>query len=65
LPIIQLHERTLGGYARPALIAKVDHDLLAHLKPGDSVMFEMIGMEEAERLFDRNIEIITSIKKLI
>jgi biotin-dependent carboxylase-like uncharacterized protein len=65
LPIIQLHERTLGGYARPALIAKVDHNLLAHLKPGDSVMFEMIGMEEAELLFDRNIEIITSIKKLI
>ncbi|MGZ6225883.1 MAG: 5-oxoprolinase subunit C family protein [Syntrophales bacterium] len=62
LPIIQLHERTLGGYARPALIAKVDHDLLAHLKPGDSVMFEMIGMEEAERLFDRKMEIAASIK---
>ena len=62
LPIIQLHERTLGGYARPALIAKVDHDLLAHLKPGDSVIFEMIGMEEAERLFDGKIEIVTSIR---
>jgi antagonist of KipI len=61
LPIIQLHERTLGGYARPALIAKVDHDLLAHLKPGDSVTFEMIGMEEAERLFDRKMEIAASI----
>ena len=65
LPIIQLHERTLGGYARPALIAKVDHDLLAHLKPGDPVMFEMIGMEEAERLFDRKMEIAASINKLI
>ena len=62
LPIIQLHERTLGGYARPALIIKVDHNLLAHLKPGDSVTFEMIGMEEAGRLFDRKIEILTSIK---
>lgn len=62
LPIIQLHERTLGGYARPALIAKADHDLLAHLKPGDTVIFEMIEMEEAERLFDRKIEIVTSIK---
>ncbi|MGO9139224.1 MAG: biotin-dependent carboxyltransferase family protein [Syntrophales bacterium] len=61
-PIIQLHERTLGGYARPALIAKVDHDLLAHLKPGDSVIFEMIGIEEAERLLDRRIEILTSIR---
>jgi antagonist of KipI len=62
LPIIQLHERTLGGYARPVLIAKVDHDLLAHVKPGDSVIFEMIGMEEAERLFDRKMEIVTSIR---
>jgi biotin-dependent carboxylase-like uncharacterized protein len=61
LPIIQLHERTLGGYARPALIARVDHDLLAHLKPGDSVIFEMIEMEEAERLFDRKIETVTPI----
>ena len=61
LPIIQLHERTLGGYARPALIAKVDHGLLAHLKPGDSVTFEMVGMEEAERLFDRKMEIAASI----
>jgi len=62
LPIIQLHERTLGGYARPALIAKVDHDLLAHLKPGDLVLFEMIEMEEAERLFDRKMEIAASIR---
>ena len=62
LPIIQLHERTLGGYARPALIAKVDHNLLAHLKPGDLVRFEMIGIEEAERLLDRKIEVVTSIK---
>ncbi len=65
LPIIQLHERTLGGYARPALVAKVDHDLLAHLKPGDHVSFEMIEIEEAERLFDRKMEIAASIKKLI
>ena len=63
LPIIQLHERTIGGYARPAVIAKVDHDLLAHLKPGDSVTFEMIEMEEAESLYDRKMEIVTLLKK--
>jgi antagonist of KipI len=62
LPIISLHERTLGGYARPALIIKADQDLLAHLKPDDSVTFEMIEMEEAQRLLDRKIEIVTSIK---
>ena len=63
LPLIQLHERTIGGYARPAVIAKVDHDLLAHLKPGDSVTFEMIEMEEAESLYDRKMEIVTLLKK--
>jgi antagonist of KipI len=62
LPIIQLHERTLGGYARPALIIKADHSLLAHLQPGDSVTFEKAGMEEAQRLLDRKIEILTPIK---
>jgi len=63
LPIIQLHERTIGGYARPAVIAKADHDLLAHLKPGDSVTFEMIEVEEAESLYDRKMEIVTLLKK--
>ncbi len=63
LPIIQLHERTIGGYARPAVIAKADHDLLAHLKPGDSVTFDMIEMEEAESLYDRKMEILTLLKK--
>jgi biotin-dependent carboxylase-like uncharacterized protein len=63
LPIIQLHERTIGGYARPAVIAKADHDLLAHLKPGDSVTFKMIEMEEAESLYDRRMEIVTLLKK--
>jgi antagonist of KipI len=63
LPIIQLHERTIGGYARPAVISRADHDLLAHLKPGDSVVFEMIEVDEAERLYDRKMEIAASLKK--
>jgi antagonist of KipI len=63
LPIIQLHERTIGGYARPAVIIKADHDLLAHLKPGDSVTFEMIDIEEAERLYKRKLDIETLLKK--
>jgi biotin-dependent carboxylase-like uncharacterized protein len=63
LPIIQLHERTIGGYARPAVIVKADHDLLAHLEPGDSVTFELIEMEEAESLYDRKMEIAKLLKK--
>jgi biotin-dependent carboxylase-like uncharacterized protein len=51
LPIIQLHERTIGGYARVAVIARADQDRLAHLKAGDLVCFERIAMEEGERLW--------------
>jgi len=56
LPIITLYERTIGGYARLGTVAKVDHDRLAHLKPGDSVLFEMITLEEAESLWNRKME---------
>lgn len=51
LPIIQLHERTIGGYARIAVIARADQDRLAHLKAGDLVCFERVAMEEGERLW--------------
>jgi biotin-dependent carboxylase-like uncharacterized protein len=52
-PIIVLNERTIGGYARIGLVAKVEHDLLAHLKPRDSVMFEMIEIDQATDLWNR------------
>jgi len=51
LPIIMLHERTIGGYARAAVIARADLDRLAHLAPGDFVIFEKIGLEAAETLW--------------
>jgi len=51
-PIIVLYERTIGGYARIGHVAKIDRDLLAHLKPLDKVRFQRIEPEEAERLWD-------------
>jgi len=50
LPMITLYERTIGGYARLGVVASVDRDLLAHLKPGDKVRLRLITLEEAERL---------------
>jgi antagonist of KipI len=55
IPIIQLYERTIGGYARMAIVAKVDHDLLAHLQQDDYVLFNMISMEEAEDLWRKKL----------
>ena len=55
LPIIMLHERTVGGYVRAAMVAKVDRDLLAHLKPKDRVVMKLIGIEEAEGLWRESL----------
>jgi allophanate hydrolase subunit 2 len=56
IPIIQLYERTIGGYARVAIVAKVDQYLLAHLQPDDYVLLKMIGIEEAEDLWRKKLE---------
>jgi biotin-dependent carboxylase-like uncharacterized protein len=58
LPILMLYERTIGGYARLGMVAKVDHDRLAHLKPKDRVLFQIIGIDEAERLWRQKVELL-------
>jgi biotin-dependent carboxylase-like uncharacterized protein len=58
MPIIQLYERTIGGYARPGLVARADLDKLAHLRPKDEVLFEHITHDEAAALWrEREIRI--------
>ncbi len=52
LPIIMLYERTIGGYARVARVIRADLDRLAHLQPGDYVLFELVAMAEAEHLWE-------------
>ncbi len=60
LPNIMLYEQTMGGYARIARVIKANIDSLAHLKPGDTVLFEVIGMDDAEALWkDRQESIIS------
>jgi antagonist of KipI len=65
LPIIMLYERTIGGYARMAMVVKADHDRLAHLKPGDYVLFERVSLEEAEKLWEGKRKSITSLNKTV
>ena len=56
LPIIMLYERTVGGYARVAMVARVDRDRLAHLKPKDRVVLKLTGIREAEGLWKKSLE---------
>jgi biotin-dependent carboxylase-like uncharacterized protein len=65
LPIIMLYERTIGGYARIARVIRADLDRLAHLKPGDYVLFELIETDEAERLWEDRQKSIASIRQVV
>ena len=65
MPIIILYERTIGGYARLATVARADRDVLAHLKPADDVWFEMIGREEAEALWREKLNNMEELKNQI
>lgn len=51
-PIIMLADRqTTGGYPKIACVARVDLDLLAHLRPGDRVRFAAMTIDEAHESF--------------
>ena len=51
-PIVLMADRqTTGGYPRIGEVASVDLPLIAQLKPGDSLRFVSISLEEAERLY--------------
>lgn len=51
-PIVLLADRqTTGGYPKIGQIAAVDLPAMAQAKPGDSVGFEKISLEEAQRLY--------------
>lgn len=58
LPIIVLAERTIGGYARIAVVAAIDLYRLAHLKPGDPVSFELINIDNATELLRRRGDLL-------
>jgi len=51
-PIILMADRqTTGGYPRIAEVASVDLHLLAQLKPGDSLRFELVSLAQAQALY--------------
>ncbi|MCP8970476.1 biotin-dependent carboxyltransferase family protein [Ectobacillus ponti] len=50
-PIVLMADcQTTGGYPKLAAVATVDLPLLAQVKPGESVRFQEIAVEEAQRL---------------
>ena len=58
-PIIMMADRqTVGGYAKIASVAAVDLPLLAQLKTGDTVRFCEVSIEEAQRLYREQCQLL-------
>lgn len=59
-PIVLMADcQTIGGYPKIAQVATVDLPVLAQVKPGETIKFAEISMQEAERLyFEREMEMI-------
>jgi len=58
-PIVLMADRqTAGGYPKIAAVAAVDLPLLAQTVPQQSVQFELVSLENAQRLYlERELEI--------
>lgn len=66
LPIILMADRqTTGGYPRIAQVAAIDLPLLAQKKPGDSIPFTEISLDEAQQLYIEREKGFNSIQKFI
>lgn len=65
-PIVLMADRqTTGGYPRIAEVASVDLHLLAQLKPGDSLRFELVSLAQAQALYLRREQEMVAIREAV
>lgn len=66
LPIVLMADRqTTGGYPRIAEVASVDLHLLAQLKPGDRLRFELVSLAQAQALYLRREQEMVAIREAV
>lgn len=62
-PIIMLSERqTTGGYAKIAYVSSVDIPKIAQLSPGNKIKFEIITVEDSQKLVLKEKELFNNLK---
>ncbi len=65
-PIIMMADRqTTGGYTKIATIITPDINIVGQLKPGDSIRFKLISIEEAHRIYRKYIKGFDSIRESV
>ncbi|MFE8699531.1 biotin-dependent carboxyltransferase family protein [Cytobacillus sp. FJAT-54145] len=63
--ILMADKQTTGGYPKIAQIASIDLPLLAQKKPGESILFKLVSLEEAQRLYVTKERELRVIKRMI
>ena len=65
-PIVLMADRqTVGGYPKIAEVASVDLHLLAQLRPGDRLRFELVSLAQAQALWLRREQEIITIREAV
>jgi len=64
-PIILLSEQTVGGYAKIATVISTDIPKIAQAKPGDSLRFDPVSLEDAHAVYRQEVEKLQQIEDLL
>jgi antagonist of KipI len=57
--------QTTGGYPRLGQVATVDLGAAAQLRPGDTVRFEEISLDEAQRLYLEREQAVDALRRAL
>ncbi len=63
--ILMADAQTVGGYPRIAQVCSVDLSLLAQKKPGDKIQFQIVSLQEAEKLYIKAVEDLKRMKEVL
>ncbi len=63
--VLMADAQTVGGYPRIAQVCAADLSILAQKKPGDEIQFQIISLQEAEELYEKDIEELKRVKDIL
>jgi biotin-dependent carboxylase-like uncharacterized protein len=64
-PIILLLEQTVGGYPKIATVISCDIGRVAQAKPGDKVLFQRVGLEDAHAIVRKERERLQAVEEML
>ncbi|MFY7838842.1 MAG: 5-oxoprolinase subunit PxpB [Lacibacter sp.] len=63
--VLMADAQTVGGYPRIAQVCAADLSLLAQKKPGDTIQFQIVSLQEAEKLYMKRVDELKRIQEAL